>query len=35
VDLTALMGDYRLNGLLLKVTGQHLPADRKALLPPR
>jgi 4-carboxymuconolactone decarboxylase len=34
-ELTALMGDYQLNGLLLKVAGQHLPADRKALLPPR
>jgi 4-carboxymuconolactone decarboxylase len=35
VELTALMGDYQLNGLLLKVADQHLPADRKALLPPR
>jgi 4-carboxymuconolactone decarboxylase len=35
VELTALMGDYQLNGLLLKVADQHLPPDRKALLPPR
>jgi len=35
VELTALMGDYQLNGLLLKVADQHLPADRKPLLPPR
>jgi 4-carboxymuconolactone decarboxylase len=35
VELTALMGDYQLNGLLLKMADQHLPPDRKALLPPR
>jgi 4-carboxymuconolactone decarboxylase len=35
VELTALMGDYQLNGLLIKVADQHLPADRKPLLPPR
>src|ERR1700680_1069077 len=35
VELTALMGDYQLNGLLLRVADQHLPADRKPLLPPR
>ena len=35
VELTVLMGDYQLNGLLLKVADQHLPSDRKALLPPR
>jgi len=35
VELTALMGDYQLNGLMLKVADQHLPADRKPLLPPR
>jgi 4-carboxymuconolactone decarboxylase len=33
VELTALMGDYQLNALLLKMADQHLPADRKALLP--
>jgi 4-carboxymuconolactone decarboxylase len=35
VELTALLGDYQLNGLLLKMADQHLPPDRKALLPPR
>jgi 4-carboxymuconolactone decarboxylase len=35
VELTALMGDYQLNGLLLKVADQHLPPERKPLLPPR
>jgi 4-carboxymuconolactone decarboxylase len=35
VELTALMGDYQLDGLLLKMADQHLPPDRKALLPPR
>jgi 4-carboxymuconolactone decarboxylase len=35
VELVALMGDYTLNGLLLDALDQHLPADRKALLPPR
>jgi len=35
VELTALMGDYELNHLLLKMADQHLPADRKGMLPPR
>ena len=35
VELTALMGDYQFNGLMLKVADQHLPANRKPLLPPR
>jgi 4-carboxymuconolactone decarboxylase len=35
VELVALMGDYTLNGLLLDALDQHLPADRKPLLPPR
>jgi 4-carboxymuconolactone decarboxylase len=35
VELTALMGDYQLNGLILKVADQHLPPDRKPLLPAR
>ncbi len=35
VELTALMGDYQLNGLILKVADQHLPPGRKALLPAR
>jgi len=29
------MGDYTLNGLLVNAFDQHLPADRKPLLPPR
>jgi len=35
VELVTLMGDYTLNGLLLDALDQHLPADRKPLLPPR
>ena len=35
VELVTLMGDYAMNGLMLDALDQHLPADRKALLPPR
>ncbi len=35
VELVTLMGDYTLNGMLLDALDQHLPADRKPLLPPR
>jgi 4-carboxymuconolactone decarboxylase len=35
VELVTLMGDYTLNGLLVNAFDQHLPADRKPLLPPR
>ncbi len=35
VELVALMGDYALNALLVNAFDQHLPADRKPLLPPR
>ena len=35
VELVTLMGDYTLNGLLLDALDQHLPADRKPLLPSR
>lgn len=35
VELVILMGDYTLNALLLDALDQHLPAERKALLPPR
>jgi len=35
VELVALMGDYALNALLLDAWDQHLPADRKPLLPRR
>ena len=35
VELVTLMGDYTMNGLMLDALDQHLPADRKALLPPR
>ena len=35
VELVTLMGDYTLNALLLDALDQHLPPDRKALLPPR
>src|SRR5258708_9600020 len=35
VELITLMGDYTLNALLLDALDQHLPADRKPLLPPR
>ncbi len=33
VELVTLMGDYALNALLLDAFDQHLPADRKPLLP--
>ena len=35
VELVTIMGDYTLNALLLEALDQHLPADRKALLPSR
>lgn len=35
VELVILMGDYTLNGMLLDALDQHLPADRKPLLPAR
>jgi 4-carboxymuconolactone decarboxylase len=35
VELTAVMADYELNHLLLKMADQHLPPDRKGMLPPR
>ena len=35
VELVTLMGDYTLNALLLEAFDQHLPPDRKALLPSR
>src|SRR5262245_32142992 len=35
VELVILMGDYTLNAMLTAALDQHLPADRKPLLPPR
>jgi 4-carboxymuconolactone decarboxylase len=35
VELVLLMGDYTLNSMLLDALDQHLPADRKPLLPSR
>ena len=35
VELVTIMGDYTLNAMLLDALDQHLPADRKPLLPPR
>ena len=35
VELVTLMGDYALNALLVNAFDQHLPAERKPLLPPR
>src|SRR5579864_8272700 len=35
VELVTLMGDYMLNSLVTNAFDQHLPADRKPLLPPR
>src|SRR5437773_541488 len=35
VELVILMGDYTLNAMLLDALDQHLPADRKPLLPLR
>jgi 4-carboxymuconolactone decarboxylase len=34
VELMTVMGDYTLNSLLLDALDQHLPAERKPLLPP-
>jgi 4-carboxymuconolactone decarboxylase len=35
VELVTLMGDYTLNAMLLDALDQHLPAERKPLLPAR
>ena len=35
VELVLLMGDYTLNSMLLDALDQHLPAERKPLLPAR
>jgi 4-carboxymuconolactone decarboxylase len=35
VELVTLMGDYMLNSLVTNAFDQHLPAERKPLLPPR
>lgn len=35
VELVAIMGDYSANALLLHAFDQHVPPDRKPLLPPR
>ena len=35
VELVILMGDYTLNAMLLDALDQHLPAERKPLLPSR
>ena len=35
VEITAIIGDYVMAGLMLTAVDQQLPADRKALLPPR
>jgi 4-carboxymuconolactone decarboxylase len=35
VELVTLLGDYTLNGLLTNAFDQHLPPDRKPLLPSR
>jgi 4-carboxymuconolactone decarboxylase len=35
VELVTLMGDYTLDALLLDALDQHLPPERKPLLPPR
>jgi 4-carboxymuconolactone decarboxylase len=35
VELVLLMGDYTLNGMVLDALDQHLPAERKPLLPSR
>lgn len=35
VELVLLMGDYMLNSMLLDALDQHLPAERKPLLPSR
>ena len=35
VEITTIMADYAMAGFLLTAVDQQLPADRKALLPPR
>jgi 4-carboxymuconolactone decarboxylase len=35
VEITAIMADYAMAGFMLTAVDQRLPADRKALLPPR
>jgi hypothetical protein len=35
VELATLMGDYAMAGILLHAVDQHLPSDRKELLPLR
>jgi 4-carboxymuconolactone decarboxylase len=35
VDMMMLMADYFTVGTMMNAVDQHLPADRKALLPPR
>jgi len=35
VDMMMLMADYFAVGTMMNAVDQHLPADRKALLPPR
>ena len=35
VELVLVMGDYTLNSMLLAALDQHLPAERKPLLPAR
>jgi 4-carboxymuconolactone decarboxylase len=35
VELVAVMGDYIVNSMLLNAWDQHLPPERKPLLPPR
>jgi 4-carboxymuconolactone decarboxylase len=35
VEITAIMGDYTMAGLMLTAVDQQLPPERKALLPPR
>ncbi|HET9267950.1 MAG TPA: hypothetical protein VFO31_07285 [Vicinamibacterales bacterium] len=35
VDMMMLMADYFTVGMMMNAVDQHLPADRKALLPPR
>jgi 4-carboxymuconolactone decarboxylase len=35
VEITAIIGDYVMAGLMLTAVDQQLPPDRKALLPPR
>ena len=35
IEITAIIGDYVMAGLMLTAVNQQLPPDRKALLPPR